>query len=175
MNIESVIKPDTIYNGEFDINIRPYLTVSEIADIAEGALRLDNAIEQEVAIAVNVILACTDANKDGAIDNMEIDDIMWGGLWAVVSDAVKNLDAIAVYMRYKENAGIAIARFLNDTLPKFMDKIDKDLDKYIKKLPKGKEWNAFMKEVPESLDKILDIAKQDGNAEIIAGAMKMGE
>ena len=35
MNIENIRKPETIYNEEFDINIRPYLTVSEIAEIAE--------------------------------------------------------------------------------------------------------------------------------------------
>lgn len=175
MNIENIRRPETIYNEEFDINIRPYLTVSEIAEIAEGAMRLDNAIEQEVSIAVNVILTCTDANEEGDVDDMPIDDIMWGGLWAVVSDAVKNLDAIAVYMRYKENAGIAIAKFLNDVLPKFLESIDKDLNKYIKRLPKGKEWDEFVKNVPESLDEILKITKDDGNAEIIRGAAKMGE
>ena len=175
MNIENINRPEIIYNEEFDINIRPYLKVEEIKEIANGALRFDNAIEQEVAIAVSVILACTNANDDGAIDDMEIDDIMWGGLWAVVSEAVKNLDAIAVCMRYQENAGIAIAKFLNNTAPKFLESLDKDLNKYIKRLPKGAGWDDFMKEAPKMLADILAQVEADGNADIIRGAAKMGE
>ena len=174
MNTEAIKLPQTVWNEKYGIHIRPYLKGDEIVNIAEGALKMDNPFEQEVAIAVNTILCCTDANEDGVIDNMPIDDIMFSGLWQTVADEVMNLDMVMAYMHYKENAEIAIANFLNTTLPKFMDNLDKDMNKYIKRLPKGAEWDDFMKNTPKMLEDVLEQVKKDGNAEIIKGAMKMG-
>ena len=107
-------------------------------------------------------------------DELDIDDIMWSGIWQAVSEEVMNIDAVLVYINYYENAGISLAKFLNFTLPNFLTSIDKDLNKYIKKLPKGDGWNDFMQNTPKMLKDVLEQVKKDGNADIIAGAMKMG-
>ena len=131
-------------------------------------------MEQEISIAVNTIRLCTDIDEE-ELDVMEIDDIMWSGLWQTVANEIINFDMILSYIHYYENAGIALANFLNKTLPKFMESIDKDLNKYIKKLPKGAEWDEFMQNTPKMLEDVLEQVKKDGNADIIAGAVKMGE
>ena len=175
MKIENVVLPEMIYNEEYDIHIRPYLTADEIIQVAETAMTMDNPMEQEVSIAVNVIRMCTDANDDGALDDMDIDRIMWSGLWQTVAEEIMNFDMVLAYIHYRENAGIALANFLNKTAPQFLNALDKGLNKYIKRLPKGAEWNEFMQEAPKMLEDVLKQVKEDGNAEIIAGAAKMGE
>ena len=175
MKIENVVLPEMIYNEEYDIHIRPYLTADEIIQVAETAMTMDNPMEQEISIAVNVLRMCTDMNDDGELDKMEVDTIMWSGLWQTVAQEILNFDMVLAYIHYKENAGIAIANFLNKTAPKFMGSLDKSLNKYIKKLPKGAEWDGFVQNTPKMLKDVLEQVKQDGNAEIIAGAAKMGE
>ena len=174
MNTENIKKPDFIHNEEYDINIRPYLTTNDIIEIAETAMTMENPMEQEISIAVNTLRACTDIDKD-ELFTMEVDDIMWSGLWQTVVVEIVNFDMVLSYISYYENAGIAISKFLNKTLPKFLESIDKDLNKYIKKLPKGSEWDEFMKNTPKMLEDVLNQVKADGNADIIAGAAKMGE
>lgn len=173
MNKEFIKLPDSIYNAEYDINIRPYLTADEVTQVAETAMMMENPMEQEISIAVNVLRMCTDMNDDGELDKMDVDTIMWSGLWQTVAQEILNFDMVLAYIHYKENAGIAIANFLNKTAPKFMDSLDKSLNKYIKKLPKGAEWDEFMQNTPKMLEDVLEQVKQDGNADIIAGAMKM--
>ena len=173
MNTEKIKKPDVIYNEEYDINIRPYLTANDVVEIAETAMMMENPMEQEISIAINTIRACTDISEE-ELSAMEIDDIMWSGLWQAVASEVLNVDMVLSYLGYYENAGIAISNFLNKTLPKFLESIDKDLNKYIKKLPKGAEWDEFMKNTPKMLEDVLNQVKEDGNADIIKGALKMG-
>ena len=42
-------------------------------------------------------------------------------------------------------------------------------------MPKQKDWDNIIKDFPESLQKALDAIEQSGNADIVRGAMKMGE
>ena len=46
---------------------------------------------------------------------------------------------------------------------------------YIDRLPKDGEWEKVIEKLPTSLNQVLEIAKEDGNADIIRGALKMGE
>lgn len=170
--MKNVGLPLEVHCKELDIMVRPYLTYGDIIDIAETALRNDNVMEQEICIALNTIDRCC---KDVNIEEVDIDDIMWGGLWEAVEPLVTNVDMVRKYIERKDNASVAIANFMNNTLPKFMDKIDKKADRYIKHMPNQNEWSKIVEEMPKGLKDVLDIVKQDGNAEIIRGAMKMGE
>lgn len=49
------------------------------------------------------------------------------------------------------------------------------VDKYVDRLPKDGEWEGVLEQLPSSLIEVLNIAKEDGNADIIRGALKMGE
>ena len=39
----------------------------------------------------------------------------------------------------------------------------------------GFDWDNIIKDFPESLQKALDVIEQSGNADVVRGAMKMGE
>lgn len=163
------------YSDEFDIHIEPYIPAQTVIDIAETAMTMANQMEQKICIAINVIRECTDADIDGALDNLDVDTIMYCGLWDEVKDHIKNVHEIYSYIAHAENNEIAIAKFLNVTLPNFLNSIDEDLTKYIKKLPKGKEWDDFIKDAPKAMQEILDAMQRDGNADIIRGAFAMND
>ena len=172
-----------MYFEEYDLHVRPYLTLEEVVSIGELVVQADNPIEQEMTIAMNTLICCTeltaedfqvpesedeeDSESVGA-DVLDIGDIMISGMWDEIKFEIVNISMVYDYVRYFESPQIAIAKFLNQTLPNM-------LDKYVDRLPKDGEWEEVIEKLPKSLNEVLELAKEDGNADIIRGAFKMGE
>ena len=159
--------PKELYLEKYDLHIRPYLTCEEIISIGELAIQAENPIEQEMTIALNVLVCCTDLTEDEARE-LDLDVVLYSGLWDKMLEVIKNITSLYDYIAYFESASIAIARFLNKTIPDMAQE-------YIDKLPKDGEWEKVIEKLPTSLNQVLEIAKEDGNADIIRGALKMGE
>ena len=159
--------PKELYLEKYDLHIRPYLTCEEIVSIGELAIQAENPIEQEMTIALNVLICCTDLTEDEARE-LDLDVVLYSGLWDEMLEIIKNITSLYDYIAYFESANIAIARFLNKTIPDIAQE-------YIDKLPKDGEWEKVIEKLPTSLNQVLEIAKEDGNADIIRGALKMGE
>ena len=170
--------PKEMYFEEYDLHVRPYLTLEEVVSIGELVVQADNPVEQEMTIAMNTLICCTELTaedfqvpedtEDADADVLDIGDIMISGMWDEVKFEIVNISMIYDYVRYFESPQIAIAKFLNKTLPEM-------LDKYVDKLPKDGEWEEVIEKLPKSLNEVLELAKEDGNADIIRGAFKMGE
>ena len=159
--------PKELYLEKYDLHIRPYLTCEEIVSIGELAIQAENPIEQEMTIALNVLVCCTDLTEDEARE-LDLDVVLYSGLWDEMLEIIKNITSLYDYIAYFESANIAIARFLNKTIPDIAQE-------YIDKLPKDGEWEKVIEKLPTSLSQVLEVAKEDGNADIIRGALKMGE
>ena len=159
--------PKELYLEKYDLHIRPYLTCEEIISIGELAIQAENPIEQEMTIALNVLVCCTDLTEDEARE-LDLDVILYSGLWDEMFEIIKNITSLYDYIAYFESANIAIARFLNKTIPDMAQE-------YIDKLPKDGEWEKVIEKLPTSLNQVLEVVKEDGNADIIRGALKMGE
>ena len=175
--------PKEMYFEEYDLHVRPYLTLEEVVSIGELVVQADNPIEQEMTIAMNTLICCTELTTEDFqapeaegeedsesvdVDVLDIGDIMISGMWDTIKSEIANISMIYDYVRYFESPQIAIARFLNKTLPEM-------LDKYVDRLPKDGEWEEVIEKLPKSLNEVLKLAKEDGNADIIRGAFKMGE
>ena len=172
--------PKEMYFEEYDLHVRPYLTLEEVLSIGELVVQADNPIEQEMTIAMNTLICCTELTAedfqapeaegegDVDVDVLDIGDIMISGMWDAIKDEISNISMVYDYVKYFESPQIAIAKFLNQTLPNM-------LDKYVDKLPKDGEWEKMLEKLPKSLNEVLELAKEDGNADIIRGAFKMGE
>lgn len=175
--------PKEMYFEEYDLHVRPYLTLEEVVSIGELVVQADNPIEQEMTIAMNTLICCTelttedfqapevDGEEDSEsvdVDVLDIGDIMISGMWDTIKSEIANISMVYDYVRYFESPQIAIAKFLNQTLPNM-------LDKYVDRLPKDGEWEDVIEKLPKSLNEVLELAKEDGNADIIRGAFKMGE
>ena len=175
--------PKEMYFEEYDLHVRPYLTLEEVLSIGELVVQADNPIEQEMTIAMNTLICCTkltaedfqapevedEEDSEGVdVDVLDIGDIMISGMWDEIKFEIVNISMVYDYVRYFESPQIAIAKFLNKTLPEM-------LDKYVDRLPKDGEWEEVIEKLPKSLNEVLELAKEDGNADIIRGAFKMGE
>lgn len=172
--------PKEMYFEEYDLHVRPYLTLEEVVSIGELVVQADNPIEQEMTIAMNTLICCTELTaedfqapeaedeEEANVDVLDIGDIMISGMWDVIKDEISNISMVYDYVKYFESPQIAIAKFLNQTLPNM-------LDKYVDRLPKDGEWEKVIEKLPKSLNEVLELAKEDGNADIIRGAFKMGE
>ena len=178
--MKEIKMPKEMYFEEYDLYVRPYLTLEEVVSIGELVVQADNPIEQEMTIAMNTLICCTkltaedfqapeaEGEEDADIDVLDIGEIMISGMWGAIKDEIANISMVYDYVRYFESPQIAIAKFLNQTLPNM-------LDKYVDKLPKDGEWGEVIEKLPKSLNEVLELAKEDGNADIIRGALKMGE
>ena len=175
--------PKEMYFEEYDLHVRPYLTLEEVISIGELVVQADNPIEQEMTIAMNTLICCTELTTEDFqapesegeedsesvdVDVLDIGDIMISGMWDTIKSEIANISMVYDYVRYFESPQIAIAKFLNQTLPNM-------LDKYVDRLPKDGEWEEVIEKLPKSLNEVLELAKEDGNADIIRGAFKMGE
>ena len=172
--------PKEIYFEEYDLHVRPYLTLEEVVSIGELVVQADNPVEQEMTIAMNTLICCTELTAEdfqapesedegeANADVLDIGDIMISGMWDEIKFEIDNISMVYDYVRYFESPQIAIAKFLNQTLPNM-------LDKYVDRLPKDGEWEKVIEKLPKSLNEVLELAKEDGNADIIRGALKMGE
>lgn len=178
--MKEITMPKEIYFEEYDLHVRPYLTFEEVASIGELVVQADNPIEQEMTIAMNTLICCTELKaedfqasesedeEEANVDVLDIGDIMISGMWDAIKYEIANISMIYDYVRYFESPQIAIAKFLNKTFPEM-------LDKYVDRLPKDGEWEEVIEKLPKSLNEVLELAKEDGNADIIRGAFKMGE
>ena len=178
--MKEIKMPKEMYFEEYDLYVRPYLTLEEVISIGELVVQADNPIEQEMTIAMNTLICCTkltaedfqapesEGEEDADADILDIGDIIISGMWDEIKFEIDNISMVYDYVRYFESPQIAIAKFLNQTLPNM-------LDKYVDKLPKDGEWEEVIEKLPKSLNEVLELAKEDGNADIIRGALKMGE
>lgn len=178
--MKEITMPKEIYFEEYDLHVRPYLTLEEVVSIGELVVQADNPIEQEMTIAMNTLICCTELTaedfqasesedeEEANADVLDIGDIMISGMWDEIKFDIDNISMVYDYVRYFESPQIAIAKFLNQTLPNM-------LDKYVDRLPKDGEWEKVIEKLPKSLNEVLKLAKEDGNADIIRGAFKMGE
>ena len=182
--MKEIKMPKEMYFEEYDLYVRPYLTLEEVISIGELVVQADNPIEQEMTIAMNTLICCTKLtaedfqapeaeDEEGAVEDVDVDildigDIIISGMWDAIKSEIANISMVYDYVRYFESPQIAIAKFLNQTLPNM-------LDRYVDKLPKDDEWEEVIEKLPKSLNEVLELAKEDGNADIIRGALKMGE
>ena len=178
--MKEIKMPKEMYFEEYDLYVRPYLTLEEVVSIGELVVQANNPIEQEMTIAMNTLICCTkltaedfqapesEDEEEANADVLDIGDIMISGMWDEIKFEIDNISMVYDYVRYFESPQIAIAKFLNQTLPNM-------LDRYVDKLPKDGEWEEVIEKLPKSLNEVLELAKEDGNADIIRGALKMGE
>lgn len=178
--MKKLTMPKEVYFEEYDLHVRPYLTLEEVVSIGELVVQADNFIEQEMTIAMNTLICCTELTvddfqvpevedaEDVDVDVLDIGEIILSGMWEEIKQEIINITMVYDYVKYFESPQIAIAKFLNQTLPEM-------LDKYVDRLPKDGEWEEVIEKLPKSLNEVLELAKEDGNADIIRGALKMGE
>ena len=96
------LKEQTSYIDDFDVNVRHYLTLGEIDEIAMEVAKLGTFLEREQMICYKVLCYCTDIGED-VIAELDPDEIIKSGLWDKVESEIYNFYAIHDAIKFYES------------------------------------------------------------------------
>lgn len=125
MNTEVIKFPENIHNDKFDIDIRPYLTVQEIDNIAQLMLKHDDYLGREIARDTALLQYCV-VGED--FDGMSYDELKACGLIGDIHQALFDYKTGVDYLMEIDNA-IMREESVKLQLKNFL----KEASKYIKK------------------------------------------
>lgn len=106
------LKINTIHNDEYDIEINPFLSVTQIDKIAQEVIKLETYLEREQMTCYLVLNYCTNINKE-IIEDTDPDIIMQSGLWETVKDSVYNFYEIEDAVKFYESPMRMLAEIAN--------------------------------------------------------------
>lgn len=109
------LKIKTIHDNEYDIEINPLLSATQIDKIAQAVIKLETYLEREQMICYLVLNYCTDMDKT-IIEDTDPDVIMQSGLWEAVKTAVYNFYEIEDAIKFYESPVRMLAE-IADVLP----------------------------------------------------------
>lgn len=96
------LKEQTSYIDDFDVNVRHYLTLGEIDEIAMEVAKLGTFLEREQMICYKVLCYCTDIGED-VIAELDPDEIIKSSLWDNVESEIYNFYAIHDAIKFYES------------------------------------------------------------------------
>jgi hypothetical protein len=109
------LKIKTIHDNEYDVEINPLLSATQIDKIAQAVIKLETYLEREQMICYLVLNYCTNIDKE-IIEDTDPDVIMRSGLWEVVKTTVYNFYEIEDAIKFYESPVRMLAE-IADVLP----------------------------------------------------------
>lgn len=110
-----------IYLKDFDVEVYPYLSLSQIQKIINEVLLVDNFEERESIIDYLILCYCTNIGQK-TIEDLGPDIIIQSGLMDEVKKNIKNLDKLIEGIQYHESTGKAL-RMIAKNIPEDFNEI----------------------------------------------------
>lgn len=128
-------KPENIYLKEYDVTLRPYLTLQEQQAITSLMMDSDDMFDRKIRLISGVIEFCTDITDDLDVD---INDVIASGLWYEIEDKMCD---------YITDIKIAVEKYdsMSWVFSKLCDSLTENINKLAESLP--------------TEDKFLEVAK----------------
>lgn len=128
-------KPENIYLKEYDVTLRPYLTLQEQQAITGLMMDSDDMFDRKIRLISGVIEFCTDITDDLDVD---INDVIASGLWHEIEDKMSG---------YITDVEIAVEKYdsISWAFSKLCDSLTENINKLAESLP--------------TEDKFLEVAK----------------
>lgn len=128
-------KPENIYLKEYDVTLRPYLTLQEQQAITSLMMDSDDMFDRKIRLISGVIEFCTDITDDLDVD---INDVIASGLWYEIEDKMYD---------YITDIKIAVEKYdsMSWVFSKLCDSLTENINKLAESLP--------------TEDKFLEVAK----------------
>ena len=114
----------SIYLKDFDVEVYPYLSLSQIQKIINEVLLVDNFEERESIIDYLILCYSTNIDKK-VIDDLGSDIFIKSGLMDRVKENIINLDKLIEGIEYHESAGKAL-RMIAKNIPSDFNNILKN-------------------------------------------------
>lgn len=116
---------ENIYLQKFDVEVHPYLSLSEIQKIINEVLLTDNFEARERIIDYLILCYATNIGRD-TIDNLGPDIFLKSGLIDEVKNNINNLSKLYEGITYHESTGKAI-REISKKLPEDLNEMMKNV------------------------------------------------
>lgn len=91
-----------VYLKEYDINVNPYLTPTQVEDIAKTVINLNSWLEREQMICYKVLCCATDIGES-EIEELDPDMIASSGLYSEVMLHIINFSDIHNAIKHYES------------------------------------------------------------------------
>ena len=114
-----------IYLQKFDVEVHPYLSLSEIQKIINEVLLTDNFEARESIIDYLILCYATNIDRD-TIDKLGPDIFLKSGLIDEVKNNINNLSKLYEGITYHESTGKAI-REISKKLPEDLNEMMKNV------------------------------------------------
>lgn len=119
--MKELIKKDTVYLPEFDVNVNTILTTAQIQQIANAVHTTDNWAERETNKIMNTLYQATDIGAE-TLQSYDFDVIEQSGLAQAVIEKIVNYDKIDEALGYMESTNRAVNQILVGVKP-LLDKV----------------------------------------------------
>lgn len=105
----------SIYLKDFDVEVRPYLSLSQIQKIINEVLLVNNFEERESIIDYLILCYCTNIEQK-RIDELGADIFIQSGLMDEIKNNIVNFDKLIEGIKYHESTGKAL-RMIAKNIP----------------------------------------------------------
>ena len=105
----------SIYLKDFDFEVRPYLSLSQIQKIINEVLLVNNFEERESIIDYLILCYCTNIEQK-RIDELGADIFIQSGLMDEIKNSIVNFDKLIEGIKYHESTGKAL-RMIAKNIP----------------------------------------------------------
>lgn len=119
--MKELIKKDTVYLPEFDVNVNTILTTAQIQQIANAVHTTDNWAERETNKIMNTLYQATDIGAE-TLQSYDFSLIEESGLAQAVIEKIFNYDKIDEALGYMESTNRAVNQILVGVKP-LLDKV----------------------------------------------------
>lgn len=114
---------EKIHLDKWNIDVKPYLTMSEMGLIYDAVKDIPNPLERKNVYIADVLVVCTDLYEDESA-NYEYEQILYSGLW---NDIMTNCPMISQMLSEIEDA-VKEYRSVENTLLSLVKKTTKIID-----------------------------------------------
>lgn len=112
------------YLENYDIEVKQYLTFSQIQEIINSILQVDTYEERENTINYLLLVFMTNIGKE-VVDELGPDIFVESGLMSEVKNSIKNIDKLYEGITYHESTGKAL-REISKSLPTYLEEMKKN-------------------------------------------------
>lgn len=122
MNKEKLIMPDNIYLKDYDIYVKPYLTVDDISIIGNKMITAEDYCDMIVKKDGAIIKACV--IEPTQFSDIEYDLIKHSGLMDAIYGCIVNLDELDNYVKVSTSTSVLLGSFLKEATKMISKAVD---------------------------------------------------
>lgn len=112
------------YLENYDVEVKQYLTFSQIQEIINSVLQSETFEERENTIDYLLLVFCTNIGKE-KVDELGPDIFIESGLMDEVKNSIRNIDKLYEGISYHESTGKALMEIAK-SLPSYLEEMKKN-------------------------------------------------